>query len=228
MSGNNSFYAEFSIIKQLRRDWPALLLLAASLVVAAAVYPQLPDQIPGHWNFRGEVDRYTSRAFGAFGFPLITLGLYILMVVVPYLDPKRDNYLKFSEVYQVLKVTLVCFLVGLHMTVLAAALGYPLPVDKIVPAGISLIFIITGNFMGRMRHNYFVGIKLPWTLASEKVWTKTHRLAGSIWVLAGLAGLVGTLFGGATGGVILFTALGIAVLVPAVYSFLLYKKIHNG
>ncbi len=222
---NNS--SGLSIKGQLRRDWPAVALVVAALVAGCFIYPYLPEQVPAHWNLQGQVDRYASRFWGAFGIPLLSAGIYLMMLLLPVLDPRHGNYAKFAGTYQVLKVTIVCFLTGLYVIVVLSALGYSVSVERLVPLGVSLLIVIIGNIMGRIRHNYFVGIKVPWTLASEQVWQKTHRMAAPIWVLAGLAGMVGALFGGKTAAVFLFAPLSVAVVVPVLYSYLLYRRLHG-
>lgn len=208
----------------LASDWPLLLLILGSLALGAAVYPQLPEQVASHWNFKGEVDGYSSRFWGAFGIPLMTAGIYVLMLALPSIDPRRENYIKFAGVYRLFKAVMVVFMTGLYLIVILNALGYPVPVDRAVMSGVSLLFVVLGNFMGQVRHNYFVGIKTPWTLADEQVWQKTHRLGGRLWVAAGLVGLVASLIGGATGGVILFAALAVATVIPIVYSYLEFRR----
>jgi uncharacterized membrane protein len=215
----------FDISNQIRSDWPAIILIAAMLLAGSYFYPQLPEQVPSHWNIQGEVDRYSSRFWGAFGIPLMSAGIYLLMLVTPLIDPRRTNYAKFAGSYQTLKMVLVAFFSGLYAVIILSALGYAVSVERLVPMGVSLLIIIVGNMLGRVRHNYFVGIKLPWTLASEVVWQKTHRLAAPIWVAAGLLGLVGAFFGGLAAAILLFGSLAVAVLVPVIYSYMLYRRL---
>lgn len=206
-------------------EWPLWLLIVAALVLGVAVYPQLPEQVASHWNYRGEVDGYSSRNWGAFGIPLLTAGIYLGMLLLPLIDPSRQNYEKFAGAYRVIKAMLVIFMTGLHLVVILNALGFQVQVDKVVMGGVSLLILIIGNFMGQFRHNYFIGIKTPWTLASEVVWRKTHRLGGRLWVAAGILGLAGTLLGGPTGGLLLAAALALAVIIPFVYSYLEFRRL---
>ncbi|BAF59680.1 predicted integral membrane protein [Pelotomaculum thermopropionicum SI] len=210
--------------KFLSSEWPLLLLIIGSLAAGAALYPQLPERVPSHWNFRGEVDGYSSRFWGAFGIPLMTAGIYVMMLVLPLIDPRRQNYQKFAGVYRLFRAVMVIFMTGLYAVVLLSALGHQIAVDRITMAGISLLFVVLGNFMGQIRHNYFVGIKTPWTLADEQVWQKTHRLGGRLWVAAGLVGLAASLIGGAAGGIVLAVSLGTATIIPVVYSYLVFRR----
>ncbi|MDD4238212.1 MAG: SdpI family protein [Desulfotomaculaceae bacterium] len=213
------------IFKIFLSEWPLWLLIVAALVLGVVVYPQLPEQVASHWNYRGEVDGYSSRCWGAFGIPLLTAGIYLGMLLVPLIDPRRQNYEKFAGAYRVIKAVLVIFMTGIHLIVILSALGFQVPVDKAVMTGMSLLILIIGNYMGQFRHNYFVGIKTPWTLASEEVWQKTHRLGGRLWVAAGILGLAGTLLGGPAGGLVLALALALAVIVPFVYSYLEFRRL---
>jgi len=227
MINNHEAATKYTISTQLRSDWPAILLVLATLVAGALIHPYLPDQVPSHWNIRGEVDAYSSRFWGAYGFPLLNAGIYLLMLCLPLLDPRRDNYVKFSKTYQLLKLLLICFLTGIYVITVLAAMGYNVSVDRLVPLGVSLLFIVIGNFMGKIRQNYFVGIKLPWTLANEEVWQKTHRMAGPLWVVAGLFGVLGAFIGGQAAAVLLSGGLALAVIVPTIYAYLLYRKISD-
>jgi uncharacterized membrane protein len=225
LKSNNEDTLIFTIGSQLRHDWPSILVIIASLVAGVLVYPHLPEQVPSHWNIHGEVDGYSSRFWGAYGIPLLSAGIYLLMLFLPLIDPRRDNYVKFGKTYRILKLLLVCFFSGLYVITLLAALGYNVSVERLVPLGASLLIIVIGSLMGKIRHNYFVGIKLPWTLANEYVWQMTHRMAGPLWMAAGFAGMVGAIIGGKAAVILLFGGLSVAVVVPAIYSYLLYRKI---
>lgn len=171
----------------LKREWPLWLVLAGMLAAAFILYPLLPERVPVHWNWKGEVDGYGTRLQGAFTAPLLALGIYLLMLVTPLIDPRRKNYARFAGAYRLLRWGFVLFMAGIYSVWMAAALGYPVDIGLAVKMGISLLFLAIGNVMGQVRHNYFVGIKTPWTLASEEVWQRTHRLAAKVWVLGSLA-----------------------------------------
>ncbi|MCF8011903.1 MAG: SdpI family protein [Clostridiales bacterium] len=215
------------IVERLRSDWPLITLVLATFLVSFFIYPHLPERVPSHWNFQGEVDNYSSRFWGAFAIPLMSMGIYLLMLVTPYIDPRRRNYAKFTSTYQVLKAALICFFTGLYVIIVMTALGYNVSVERLVPLGISLLILIIGNMMGRIRHNYFVGIKVPWTLASEEVWRKTHRLGAPMWVGAGLLGILGAIIGGKATAILFFVPLGLAVIIPVVYSYISYKRLYS-
>lgn len=223
MAGNSSGFG--NLLKEVKHDWPSILLIVTALAAGIVFYPDLPDQMPAHWNIKGEVDRYTSKFWGTFGIPLTSAFIYVLMLIVPYFDPKRQNYIRFMGSYRVLKFVMTGVFSVLYAVVLLNSMGYGVPVDRVVIIALGLMFMVIGNVMGRFRHNYFVGIKTPWTLASEEVWQKTHRFSARIWVFTGLViVLVGAVIGGERGYIVFFGAIGLAVLVPFVYSYLIFRK----
>ena len=171
----------------VRHDWPLWVLMAGVLLASFVIYPYLPDQVPGHWNIHGQVDAYYPRSFGAFFPPLLAIAIYLLMLFTPVLDPRRDNYVRFKSAYTFLRWITIIFLVLIYAAAILAALGYQINIGIVVKALVAVLFIMIGNYMGQFRHNYFVGIKTPWTLANEEVWQRTHRIAGRIWVLGGFS-----------------------------------------
>lgn len=211
----------------LKRDWIIILIILLCIVAGFVVFPHLPERVPSHWNIRGEVDGYSGRWFGAFGIPAMTAGIYVLMVLLPLVDPKRKNYAKFSGVYSIFKLAFVLFMGGLYLVTIAAALGYNVDVGLLIPLFLSLLFIVMGNTMGRIKHNYFVGIKTPWTLADEDVWKKTHRLGGRLYVASGVVTMAALLISrSVVFWVFIITIIG-ANVIAAVYSYLLYKRVVN-
>jgi len=150
------------------------------------------------------------------------------MVLVPRIDPRKDNYVRFKGAYRYIKLGLTAFMVLLHTVIVLSSLGHQIPVDRFVITGIGFLFMLIGNFMGQFRHNYFVGIKTPWTLASEEVWQKTHRMASRIWFGSGLVTVLTGLFSGGTLGFIIFSSvMAVAVIIPLVYSYIIFKQIKN-
>lgn len=211
----------------LGRDWPLWILMAGFLVAAFFIYPQLPDKVPSHWNIHGQVDGYSSRFFGAFFEPLLAPFLYLLLVLTPLVDPRKDNYVRFAGAYAFLRWTLLLFMYSLYIVTLLVALGYAIDTSMFVKAGVALLLTIIGNFMGQFRHNYFVGIKTPWTLANEEVWRRTHRLGGRIWVLCGLGCLALSPVSAAWSAYLYFALILIMAVVPIVYSYGVYNRLTN-
>lgn len=212
----------------VREDWPLWLVLAGSLAAGALLYPGLPEQVPMHWNIQGEIDRWGSKAAGVFGLWALNLGLYLLLLGLPLLDPQRKNYVKFQSTYRVIRWTLVVFLTALWGVTLAAAQGVAIDIAVVVPVLVSALFILFGNLLGRVRYNWFVGIRTPWSLANEEAWRRTHRAAGPAWVLGGFVSLAGAFFGRETAAWTMKIGLGGATAFSLVYSWVAWKRTQKG
>ena len=206
-----------------------IILIIATLGASFYFYAHFPAKVPSHWNFRGEIDNYSSRAVGAFAIPLLTLVMYFFFLVLPKIDPKKEKYDKFARVYHIFKLAIILLLLLLYFVTALVGLGYQIEVGKIVPAAVGVLFIVMGNYMGKLKSNWFMGIRTPWTMSSETVWQKTHRLGGWMFVLAGIF-----LFGGVflakffVYQFLFAIILAIILLVPMVYSYLLYRKERGG
>ena len=210
--------------QEMKKDWYLFLLILVMFLSGIALYSRLPDQIPIHWNIEGEVDDYASRFWGVFMLPFTNLLVLLIFTFMPLLDPRKENYPKFSRSYRAIKAITVVFFAVLHFLVLAFALGYELDISRIVVVGAALLFIVMGNYLPKVKHNYFVGVRVPWTLASEMVWKKTHRFAGKLFVISGIIIFL-SIF---VSEIIRFWLIMICALVTSlasmVYSYLVYRQ----
>ncbi|MDD4271257.1 MAG: SdpI family protein [Patescibacteria group bacterium] len=170
----------------IKTEFIPLLLIILTAAASVFFYNNLPERIATHWNFAGQVDAYGSGKAQAVALPSMIIGMYLLFLVFPYLDPKKERYEQFSKVYHIFKAIILGLLVIVYFIVGLNGLGYNLPVGVIIPFLIGLLFIIIGNYMAKIKMNWFMGIRTPWTLSSEEIWNKTHRFGGKIFVLAGL------------------------------------------
>ncbi len=201
----------------------ALIVLVAFL--ASWLYPTLPDPVPTHWNLQGEVDGYMAKPWGVFAGPLIILGVWILLRALPFVSPKGFRMESFFSVYRILLLAIVSLEMLVVSAALLAAAGYSIGIVGFVSGMLGILFIVLGNYMGKLRRNFFIGIRTPWTLASEEVWERTHRLAAWLFVLAGVVILSGALLG--WGAYLLLPGAISAALVPVVYSLWLYRRIEG-
>ncbi|MFZ5897939.1 MAG: SdpI family protein [Bacillota bacterium] len=212
--------------RTLKGDWPALVLILGMFIAGLVVYPHLPEQVPSHFNVRGEIDAYSSRLWGAFGIPLLSAGIYVLMLVVPFIDPKRQNYAGFLGGYRVIRTAMVAFMAVLHAVILAVALGCNVSVNTVVPVMLGLLFIVLGRVLGGIRFNYFVGIRTPWTLADEEVWRRTHEMSGRLFVVAGLASVISGVLPAPANFWLSIGAISVAGGGSLVYSYFVYARRH--
>ncbi|KYO64322.1 SdpI family protein [Thermovenabulum gondwanense] len=208
-------------------DTLLLILILSLYVIGFLLYPYLPEKVPSHWNIRGEVDGYTGKFNHILFMPTFTLGLFLLLKVVPKIDPRAENYKKFTGVYEGFKVVFVLFMWGIYIITLLAGLGYSLPVGKLVSIGVGVLFIFIGNYFGKIKHNYTFGIKTPWTLASEEVWNKTHRVSGPLWVIAGFLWIVSIFVSETIGFIVGMVSIFSVAIFGFVYSYIIYKKLYG-
>lgn len=203
-----------------------IIALAAVSIMSAlnfVLVPLLPAQIPMHWNINGVVDRYMAKEYAVWILPGICLILLILFKVLPYFDPKKDKYHLFKREWEILQTGFVLFFTYLQFVTLYIAMNPGVPMVPLMFMGMGSLFILIGNYLSKIRQNYFIGIKLPWTLASEDNWNKTHRFASWCFVLIGIIMLAEAYFQWNSGPVV-FAAIGLGVLAPSLYSYLLFKK----
>ncbi len=169
-----------------RTEWPNWAVIAVMFAAAALYWPSAPSRFPVHWNWQGQVDRYGDKFEGLLLMPLMTLGIYLLLVFLPRIDPLRANYELFEGTYAILRLVFTVIFALIYAVSLLSAHGYPIDTSLLIPLLVGGMLIVVGNFMGKIRPNWFVGIRTPWTLASKRSWVKTHRLGGWLFILSGL------------------------------------------
>ena len=201
----------------MRSRWLGFVLAGLAGVVSAVIWNRLPPEVTTHWSMEGVPDGYSSRLTTALFGPLAIIGLTLIMQVLPFIDPKRENYAKFRDVFNLLINVVALFILVLHVAILANAAGAPVNVMKVIGTSAGALMILLGNYLGRVKPNWFVGIRTPWTLSSPEVWRKTHRVGGWLFVLAGVVTTVATWLPGMHG---MYAAL-VAIMVAAVGSALL-------
>lgn len=218
-------------MRQINGYWLATIgLIVIAFLVSAAVYPIMPDRIPIHWNIKGQVDGYGSRAVGLFLMPAVMAGMALLFAALPALSPKNFEVDTFRSSY--LFVVLICTaLFGyIHGVALVSAWqevkgGPHVDMPRILIGGMMLFFCMLGNVMGKIRRNFYIGVKTPWTLASDRVWNDTHRLAAWLMVGAGAGGFCMVIAGLPI--LIPLAILIVAALYPVGYSYFHYKTLER-
>lgn len=207
----------------IRKYWKILLITSITILLPVLagliLWNQLPAQMPTHWNAAGEIDGWSSKPFAVFGLPGIMLAAQWLCLLGSLADPKKQNHSK--KMLQLVLWIIPILSVAMHMVTYAVALGKSVRMEVVMPVVVGLILAIVGNYMPKCKQNYTIGIKIPWTLNSEENWNRTHRLAGWVWSVGGIA----IIFTGFIGGVWLFLpVVGVMILVPVLYSYVLYRR----
>ncbi len=197
------------------------VIILLPMLAGVILWSRLPEQFPTHFNAAGEVDGWSSKAFGVFGLPLILAGVQWLCALGSLkMDPKAEN-LEGKVFSLVLWITPVLSIV-MNALVYCTALGMDMNVQLVVLLLMGLLLTIVGNWLPKCKPSWTLGIKLPWTLADENNWVRTHRFAGPVWVVCGMVIMLCALLGGAFLWV-MAAAFVVMIAAPTVYSFLLFK-----
>lgn len=203
--------------------WGFCILVGIS---AFFVYPHLPAEIPTHWNSQGQIDDYSPRAM-VFLFSFLPLILMVLFEVFPKIDPKKRNYALHQKAYRTVVFSVVLFMAAIYVITILASLGFSVSVDFLVKLGMAFLFLLLGNVLGQVRHNYFFGIRTPWTLASETVWRRTHRVGGYAYMVAGLFALISAFLSGPASFWLMIVPVILISFGLMIYSLYLFKKLEK-
>jgi uncharacterized membrane protein len=202
-----------------------MVLTAVAVGASVILYPYLPLQMPTHWNIHGQVDGYGAKSWAAFLGPGFMVFMLVLFRVLPWLSPKRFEVDTFVSTYLYMMVVLLAFFAYIHGLSLWAGLRGPWDISRAIFGGVCLLFALLGNVLGKVRRNFWIGVRTPWTLADERVWYATHRFAAKTFVAGGLAafalGLVGAPFW------VSFATLMAGALTPVVHSLVYYKRLER-
>ncbi|WP_083270666.1 SdpI family protein [Bacillus marinisedimentorum] len=210
---------------KIKLDWYLLTIIAVGVLISVFSYPYLPDEIPTHWGVDNQPDDYSSKLTGVLIMPGVSILLYALFFALPHIDPQRDNYKKFKGSYDLIIRATITFMLLLHIATIAYSLGYPINIGLVVPIAVGLLFTLIGNYMPRFKHNYFIGVRTPWTLANSDVWQKTHRLSAKLFFAGGILMMLSA-FLPEPWQFITFITVAIAVsLGSMVASYVFYRKI---
>ncbi|HEX5408700.1 MAG TPA: SdpI family protein [Gemmatimonadaceae bacterium] len=207
------------------RKWYPAIILAGAFLFSAIVYARLPAAMITHWGLYGEPNGYSSRPVGAFVLPAMGLAIWGLMRGLPLIDPRRANYAKFQGTYDLVINLAVTLLVVVHIATLGRALGWPLPdALRTSAAVVGVVTLILGNVLPRARSNWWFGIRTPWTLSSDTVWTRTQRVGGYLFTAAGLITLLSALLPPVASFILLIASVGVASLGSVVYSYVVWRE----
>lgn len=201
------------------------LLTATVLVATIVAYPRLPSMVPTHWNVHGQADDYSAKWTLFLLGPGLMVGMMVLFYFLPWLSPKHWEVDTFQPTYLYVMVILISLLAYINGVTLWAGLGHGVRAERAIIGGVCLLFALLGNVLGRVRRNFYIGVRTPWALANERVWNATHRFAAKTFVAGGLLGLALTAFGAE--GWLMFSPLLAAGLAPVVYSLVVYKQLER-
>lgn len=188
------------------------------MFIGFLLWNRLPDKIATHFS-GGVADGWSTKLSAVVFLPVVLFVIHLFCLGVTLNDPKKRNIgnMMMSVIFWIVPVLSLVS----NLSIYGYALGMDLNIDMIVGILVGVLFLLLGNYMSKSHQNYTVGIKLPWTLNSEENWNRTHRLAGKLWIFAGIL-FIGNIF--FENWLIPFVVMIAVVVIPMVYSFLLYKK----
>lgn len=209
---------------KLKKELPLIGIVLLPFLYLAYIWNQLPEQVPLHYDIKGEVNRYGDKSELILIPILLPLLIYVIFLVVPYIDPKKQIQ-KMGNKYQSLKLILTTFMSALALYIIHTTKTDSFGNPNVMFLIIGAMYVILGNYFKTIKANYFIGIRTPWTLESETNWNETHRLGGKVWFVGGLLVIVCSLLLDAEINFKVFMGITIIIaLIPIVYSYLLYRK----
>jgi uncharacterized membrane protein len=199
------------------------LIMLALLVAGVVLYSHLPERVPTHWGLHGNVNGYSSRFQAVVIMPAIMAGIMLMFAVLPALSPRHFEIEPFLTTYLYLMLVITVALAYFQAIVLWAAFRPDLPISQTILGGFCVLWMLIANVMGKVKRNFFIGIRTPWTLASERVWYATHRFAARVWVWSGLIGLLLAFIYPLAAIIVIIGS----SFVPVVQSFVYYKRLER-
>lgn len=203
-----------------------LSVIMILLAFATAIYfePLMPVRMASHWNWQGNVDGYMSRSLALFFFPFFMIGLTLLFYFIPKIDPQKKNIEKFWNSYDSFVLVFNIFMFYLYSMTIVWNMGFKMNMNAVLMPGFAFLFYFCGDLIKNAKLNYTIGIKLPWTLASETVWDKTHKVGEKLFKLTALITLLGAFFSDYAAW-FMFVPLIISIIYLVIYSYLEYQKL---
>ncbi len=201
-----------------------VLIIIASVLFGFYFFSHFPDQVITHWNFKGTPDGHSGRFFGAFALPIVLLFIYALFLIIPAIDPHKDRYESFQKPYRVIRNAVMFVLLGVFIASGEFNLGHKIAINYAIPLLVGVLMLFIGSQLGQIKKNWFVGIKTPWTLSSETVWDKTHKLGAKAFIIFGVILIVCPFLNFTLALIALIAGALLVIVGLPVYSYILYKE----
>ncbi len=206
-----------------------LALVIIAIAFSMAVYSRLPDRMASHWDVNDQVNGTISRFWGAFLVPLISLGVLGLFLLIPNIDPLKANIAKFRGAFNLFITGIIAFLLYLHGLTLAWNLGYQnFRMSQAMLPMLGLVMVFAGWMMRSARRNFFIGIRTPWTLSSDRVWDETHRLGSILFIVSGALAFFGAFLPGEIAFLLVLIPIIASTVFVVIYSYVLYQRETKG
>jgi len=198
-------------------------VIITSIIIGIFLYLKMPERMAGHWNERGQVDGYIPKFWGLFLMPIISLALFLLFLLIPKIDPLKENIAKFRKYFDLFVLLIIIFLFYLYLLTIIWNLGIGFNMIQALIPAFGILFYYCGVLVENAKRNWFIGIRTPWTLSSDLVWEKTHRIGGKLFKLSGIISFLGLFFLNYALFFVLIPTIFTAIYT-VVYSYFLYQK----
>ena len=209
----------------IKKEIPLLIVVLIPFVYLAYIWSSLPEIVPIHWNYKGEIDDWGNKSSLIFITFLLSGLTYILFTIIPLIDPKK-RIQTMGNKYHNLKFLMVLFMSALAVFIIYSVKEQSITNPSFIYLAMGLLFMLLGNYMKTIKANYFIGIRTPWTLEYESIWKNTHKLAGKIWFVGGLAIVISSLTTSKDfNGIFFISAITLLAIIPVVYSYMEYRKL---
>ncbi len=199
-------------------------LILIPLLAGALLWTRLPDQMASHWNIHDLVDGHTSKFWGVVLMPLMSSGMLLLFLFIPSIDPLKANIERFRPIFNLFILLILVFLGYVWTLSILWNLGFTdFRMSMALLPALGLLFIFVGYMLSKAKRNWFIGIRTPWTLSSDRVWDETHRIGAVLFYISGVLAVLGTLFG-SNAFWFVFTPIVASSIYLVVYSYISYKR----
>ncbi|VVB75573.1 SdpI/YhfL protein family protein [uncultured archaeon] len=201
------------------------LMAIVTIIITLCVYSLLPAQMITHWGISGEANGFMPKEFGAWIIPIISIAILALLYYIPRLDPLKENIDKFKSVYHMLIAVVCGFFLYSQLILLAINMDATINMTQLLVPALGVLFVAIGAILPRTKRNYFIGIKTPWTLYSDKVWDDTHRIGGRVFTVAGIIIFLSAFASPNHTFILVFTSIIAAAAIPIAYSYKSFKSL---
>ena len=197
----------------------SVLLCLLPILWGVFLWNKLPDQIATHFDFNGAPNGYSSKISTILGMPCLLALVNAFVLFFVRIDPKATAQ---PPIMQKILLCIVPVITNFIMpAILFNAIGINIPISTIIVVLVGVLFILIGNYLPKCKLNYTMGIRLPWTLDDPENWNYTHRIAGFIWVIGGIAMVVNAFL---QSQITTFIIIVLLVGLPTACSYLYYRK----
>lgn len=204
--------------------WVAAILIAVSFAISLYAYPLLPSSVASHWDATGAVNGHMPAFWGAFLIPMLSAVLFLVFRLIPRLDPLSENINAFKGDYHRFILIILLFLFLVNVQALLWNLGTEISFSLTMPVLLGGLFFYLGDLLGKVKRNWFIGIRTPWTMSSDVVWDKTHKVGGKLFKAAGVVSVLSVFFPAYAFWVVIGSVI-LAALASIVYSYLAFSDL---